>query len=99
MITSAKAEKQETSTSQLIKDLGGKELSTKYFALYSLGEIALIEKSKQAKILELLFENSTSDDEGTRQVVSESLGKLAVANPELVNTFVVRIYLANLTFI
>jgi len=63
-----------------LKDLSGKNLSAKYFALYSLGELGVIDKSYQAKILPCLYDNCTSD-EGTRQVISECLGKLALTSP------------------
>jgi hypothetical protein len=53
-----------------------------------LGEFGALDKVHQAKVLPLLYDNSASDDEGTRQVVAESLGKLAQASPvEIIASF------------
>jgi len=40
-----------------------------------------MDKAQQAKVLPILYDNSASEDEGTRQVVAECLGKLAIAHP------------------
>jgi len=49
-------------------------------------------KAHQKVILPILFENCVNEEEGTRNVVSECLGKLAVLSPEeLVPLFVERV--------
>jgi len=53
-----------------------------------VGELGAVDKVYNGKVLPLLYDNAASDDEGTRQVVSECFGKLALNNPtEIVATF------------
>eukprot|EP01116_Phalansterium_solitarium_P021844 TRINITY_DN6977_c0_g1_i1.p1 TRINITY_DN6977_c0_g1~~TRINITY_DN6977_c0_g1_i1.p1 ORF type:complete len:1273 (-),score=515.03 TRINITY_DN6977_c0_g1_i1:141-3881(-) len=63
----------------------------KYLVLHSLREIIVRQSASasgvgalqahQAQILPLLFDNCSSDEEGTRNVVAECLGKLAISSP------------------
>eukprot|EP01118_Nematostelium_gracile_P012390 TRINITY_DN4523_c0_g1_i2.p1 TRINITY_DN4523_c0_g1~~TRINITY_DN4523_c0_g1_i2.p1 ORF type:complete len:385 (-),score=130.81 TRINITY_DN4523_c0_g1_i2:38-1102(-) len=82
IVSIAKQDKQEATFTQFSKDLESKELSTKYFAIQALGEIGATSPTFQARVIPLLYKQSESEDEGTRQVVGESLGKLALANPK-----------------
>jgi len=74
----------------------------KYLLLHSLREIIVRQSTStnkigalqqyQDQILPLLFENCENEDEGTRNVVAECLGKLAIVSPEeLVPNFLDRI--------
>jgi len=68
----------------------------KYLLLGSLREVIVrLSDSKEGKdnlakhfdsLLSLLFQNTAQEEEGTRNVVSECLGKLALINPETVVT-------------
>jgi len=68
----------------------------KYLLLGSLREVIVrLSESKEGKenlaghfdsLLSLLFQNTAQEEEGTRNVVSECLGKLALINPETVVT-------------
>lgn len=68
----------------------------KYLLLGSLREVIVrLSETKEGKenlaghfdsLLSLLFQNTAQEEEGTRNVVSECLGKLALINPETVVT-------------
>lgn len=74
-----------------------KNLKAKYLLLHSLREIIVSEKNDalkeyQGTILPLLFQNCESEEEGTRNVVAECLGKLAIISPnDLVPHFLEKI--------
>jgi len=79
-----------------------KNPKTKYLLLHSLREIIVrqstsssgieILKGYQKDVLPILFENCENEDEGTRNVVAECLGKLAIVSPQdLVPTFLERV--------
>jgi len=79
-----------------------KNPKTKYLLLHSLREIIVRQSATntgiealrgyQKDVLPLLFENCENEDEGTRNVVAECLGKLAIVAPkDLVPTFLERI--------
>jgi len=74
----------------------------KYLLLHSLREVIVRQstssegaadlRSHQKDLLPLLFENCENEEEGTRNVVAECLGKLSVLSPaELVPTLVERV--------
>ena len=79
-----------------------KNPKTKYLVLHSLREIIVrlssnasgvdSLKSYQNEVLPLLFENCENEDEGTRNVVAECLGKLAIVSPnDLVPSFLSKV--------
>jgi len=79
-----------------------KNPKTKYLVLHSLREIIVrlslnpsgvdSLKSYQNDVLPLLFENCENEDEGTRNVVAECLGKLAIVSPnDLVPSFLTKV--------
>jgi len=80
-----------------------KNPKTKYLLLHSLREIIVRQSASasgietlrsgyQKDVLPILFENCENDDEGTRNVVAECLGKLVIVSPkDLVPTFLDKI--------
>jgi cullin-associated NEDD8-dissociated protein 1 len=79
-----------------------KSPKTKYLLMHSLKEIIVRQsgspsgvealKGYEKDLLPLLYDNCESEEEGTRNVVAECLGKLAIVSPkELVPTLVERV--------
>jgi len=76
----------QKSVDKFFKDVSAADTTAKYFALETLAAMVALGADQDNKIVPLLVEQANSDDEGTRNVVGECLGRITASQPSMLAT-------------